>query len=151
MKYVAPRTAQYPLYKEAIVNFDDFNQANTLGAVAGPNFGAGAVALALALPPGCKVLDGILIVETPFTGGGATAFVINVGDINLATRYLAAQSVFAAPANAVPLVVPNFQNANGDDMIIAGVLTGGTGLTAGRLRIGVRYVMDKRSQEVEIL
>ena len=148
-KFQGPRTVQFPLYKEVIINFDDFIQANTSGATAGPAFGLGGVTFPMTLPPGTKVLDANLFVETAFTGGGATNFALNIGDVGNATRYGSAVSVFAAPATATPLTVPNVQGAAA--MTIAGVLTGGTGVTAGRIRIGVRYVMDKRSNEVEIL
>jgi hypothetical protein len=148
-KFQPSRTAQYTLYKEIVINYDDFIQANTSGAVAGPQFGAGGVTLATGLPPTARVIGVDLIVETAFTGGGATAFTLDVGDTGLATRYAAAQSVFAAPANAVPLTVPNVQGAL--PVTVKGNLTGGTGLTAGRARIGIRYVQDKRSNEVEIL
>ena len=148
-KFQPSRTTQYPQYKEVIVNFDDFLQANTSGAVAGPAFGLGGVTIPLTIAPGSKILDINLFVETPFTGGGATAFALNVGDASNATRYAAGQSVFTSPAAAVPLVVPNIQGALA--LAITGILTGGTGVTAGRLRIGMRYVQDKRSNEVEIL
>jgi hypothetical protein len=141
-KFIAPRSAQYPLFVTLLLNATD-----TVGVgAAATTIGAGG-SFPMALPPGARVVFGEAFVDTPFSGAGVSAAAITVGDAALATRYAPSFSVFASADEAV--VVPNFANGTGENVVVALAVTGGVA-TAGKVAVVIGYVVDGRSNENQI-
>lgn len=142
-KLIASRTAQWPLVAEFTFNFDD-TMANTAGATVdfGKTNTAATVVEAIPLPPGAVVVGGSVDTQTAFD---AATFNVSVGDSGSATRYLGATDRKAVGTSAL---VPTGYRGTGENIRIS--FTAADACTAGKMTVRVMYVVDGRSNEVQI-
>lgn len=164
MKRLASRTAQYPLYAEFAVNFNEFvidsvdGAKKTLGSTVAASTDPLEPALngpvantitfdVIPLPVGAVVTGGELLVET--AGVGPTAYTVQLGVAGNLAAYLAATSLLATGRTALLLTTPLVSDLAGNNLRATFVYTVANA-TAGRFRLRVQYTIDGRSQEVQI-
>lgn len=139
----ASRTAQWPLVAEFTFNFDD-TMVNTSGATVdfGKTNTAATVVEAIPLPPGAVVVGGSVDTLTAFD---AATFNVSIGDSGSATRYLGATDRKSAGTSAL---VPTGYRGTGENIRIS--FTAADACTTGKMTVRVMYVVDGRSNEVQI-
>lgn len=164
MKRLASRTAQYPLFAEFAVNFNEFvvdsvdGTKKTLGSTVAASTDplepglTGPVANTITfdvipLPVGAVVTGGELIVET--AGVGPTAYTVQLGIAGNLAAFLAATSILAVGRTALLLATPLVSNVAGNNLRATIAYTVANA-TAGRFRLRVQYTIDGRSNEAQI-
>lgn len=137
-KLNAARTAQTVLSAEFAWEIGD-TMVNTSGVE--DNFASAAAHVfdVINLPPGAILVGGELVVETAFNG---TTYPVVVGDSVTADRYLATADRKAAGRTALTLTG---RIGQGEPVRVTITPTGTT--TAGKARLRVLYVVDKRANE----
>lgn len=136
------RTAQYPLVAEFT-----FNLTDTVVDIAGVTkaFSAAApVFEPIALPMNAVVVGGDMTVET--VSNDSSTATIAIGDSASASRYLAATNLKAAARTALTLT--GFRGA-GENIRVT-LANAGADATAGKVSIRVMYIIQGRSNEVQV-
>lgn len=100
----------------------------------------GVAAPAIELPGGAIVVGGAVTVITPFNS--VTSDVLAVGDSVSGNRYLAAGNIHVA--GRVALIPTGYVMPNVGDLSVTLTAVGG-GLSAGKVRIEVEYVVEGRA------
>lgn len=165
MKKQASRSAQYPLFAEFVLNYNEWVQdavtlvKTTFGSSvanstdpteAGLVAGTGVVFDAIPLPVGAVIVGGEVIVEQAFVGIGAGATLI-LGVEGDTAAYLASTDLDAATANTrIPLLLTKSLASNGGKNLRLTTAGLTATATAGKLRIRVQYTIDGRTSEVQV-
>lgn len=165
MKKQASRSAQYPLFAEFVLGYNEWVQdavslvKTTFGSSvanstdpteAGLVAGTGVVFDAIPLPVGAVIVGGEVIVEQAFVGVGAAA-VLNLGVAGDTAAYLSAFDLDAAVVNArTPLLLTKALASNGGQNLRLTTSGLTATATAGKLRIRVQYTIDGRTSEVQV-
>ena len=174
MKKVASRSAQYPLFAEFVINFNEYvidsvsqvkktfgsavavdGNSNPLDPItgsveAGLTAGTAVTFDCIPLPVGAVIVGGEVIVETAFVGIGVGA-TLGLGTAASAAALLSAFDLDAAAAGsrtALLLTAPLVGNAGQNIRLTTAGLTATA--TAGKARIRVQYTIDGRSSEVQV-
>lgn len=165
MKKQASRSAQYPLFAEFVLGYNEWVQdavtlvKTTFGSSvanstdpteAGLVAGTGVVFDAIPLPVGAVIVGGEVIVEQAFVGIGAAATLI-LGVEGDTTAYLASTDLDAAVVNTrIPLLLTKALASNGGKNLRLTTAGLTATATAGKLRIRVQYTIDGRTSEVQV-
>lgn len=139
------RGAQYPLYKEFILNFNDtaIDSVALVSKSFGSNVADNIVFDGISLPIGSVVTGGELIVETAFVG--PTVATLAAGTAAAAASYLAATTLLTVGRTPLLLTSPLGSN-NGADVRLT-LATTVANATAGRARVRIQYTIDNRANE----
>ena len=141
---IPSRTAQYPLVAEFTFNFDDTMVPAAGGAAV--DFGATNTSATtveiIPLPPGATVIGGSVDRTTAFD---AATFNVTVGDEDDADRYLGTTDVKAVGSTAL---VPTGYKGIGQNIRLT--FTAADVCTTGVCTVRVEYVVDDRSNEVQV-
>lgn len=142
-KLTASRSAQWPLVAEFSFNFDD-TMDNTSGAEVdfGATNTAASVVEVIPLPPGAVVIGGSVDRSVAFD---AATYNVEVGDEDDADRYLASTDVKAVGSTAL---VPTGYRGTGQNIRVS--FTAADVCTAGSATVRVEYVVEDRSNEVQV-
>lgn len=157
MKTIASRAAQWPLFAELTVNFNDWvvdkldSGKKTLGSTVANSADPTEAGLtgpvantvvfeAINLPEGAVVVGGEVVVETPYAG--STAATLSLGDSGSATRYANAVDLKSAARTAVSL--SGYRTSENLRATLAYTVANAT---AGKATIRLMYVMPGRSNE----
>ncbi len=165
MKTLASRSAQYPLFAEFSLVFNEWVQDSvtlvktTFGSTVanstdplepGLVAGTGVVFDAIPLPVGAVITGGEVIVEQAFVGIGAGATLI-LGVTGDTACYLASTDLDAAVAGTrIPLLLTKVLASNNGQNIRLTTAGLTATATAGKLRIRVQYTIDGRTSEVQV-
>jgi hypothetical protein len=122
---------QYPLVAEAVLDYDDLLPSATEVDI-------------VKLPPGSRVLDVRVYVDTAFDAAGTDLF--SVGDSDSATLY--ANGVDVATTGAKTTAGFGKKYASSETLIGTYTHTS-TAPTAGSLRVTVTYVVEGRVNEIQ--
>jgi hypothetical protein len=98
---------------------------------------------AIELPPGAVVTDGSLV--TTEAWNSTTSDVMDVGDVTVQNRYLNDGNIRALAAR-VPLVPTGFVTTATQRWLTVRWVSGGGVPTTGKVRLHVRYYVDKRAE-----
>ena len=139
----ASRTAQWPLVATFSWNFDD-TMLNVAGASDEFKTAAAHVFDVIPLPPGATVIGGDFTVETTFAT--VSTYAVIIGDADVTNRYLGTSDYKAAARTAL---VPTGYVGTGQQIRVT-VTPTGSAATAGRATLRVEYVVNNRSNEVQI-
>lgn len=143
-KVIATRGAQWPLVAEFVFNPATDSVIDINGGVKDLNvFGTAIVFDAINMPTNAVVIGGEVVTE--IAGAGSTAFTVSVGDINSATRYLAATDRVAAGRSALTLT--GYLGV-GENIRISFTPTVANA-TAGRIVLRVQYVIRNKMNEAQ--
>jgi hypothetical protein len=163
MKLLASRTAQYPLHANFTFNWNNWVTdsvdltAKTLGstvALATDPAQAGLtgpvantiVFDAIPLPVGAVITGGSVIVETAYAG--STAATLSLGIAGTTTALASAVDLKTVARTALLLTTPLVANAGQN--VRATIAYTVANATAGKVRVDLVYIVDGRSQEVQI-
>jgi hypothetical protein len=163
-KKLASRTAQYPLFAECVLNYNDWvtdsvtGQKATLGStvaladsetVSGLINGKNTTVTfdAIPLPVGAVIISGEVLVETAWVGPTAT---VSVGIAGATTKYTTTSDM-AATTRVAFVITTNVELAsNGGENLRLTMAIGNTDATAGKVRIRVMYTIDGRMNETQL-
>lgn len=163
MKLLASRTAQYPLEANFTFNYNNYvtdssdGALKTLGSTAALSTdGAvtgltGAVAATIVfdcipLPVGAVITGGEIIVETAYAG--STAATLSLGISGSTTTLASSVSLLTAARTALTITSPLLCNSGQN--VRATIAYTVANATAGKVRVNLMYIVDGRSQEVQI-
>lgn len=165
MKLQASRSAQYPL--EASFDFSWNNwvvdsadgSKKTLGSTPALSTDPNEPALngpaantivfdAIPLPSGAVIIGGDVIVDTAYVG--PTAATISLGIAGSTTALANAVSLLAAAGTRTALTLTSELLAQGGQNLRATLAYTVANATAGKGRVRVQYVIDGRSNEVQV-
>lgn len=164
MKLLATRSAQYPLEAAFIFNYNNWVVdstdlvSRTLGATVATSTDPAAAGLTgaaaativfdcIPLPVGAVLTGGEVIVETAYAG--PTAATISLGIAGNTAALASAVDLKTAARTALTLTSPLLCNAGQN--IRATITYTVANATAGRVRVNLSYIVDGRSQEVQIV
>lgn len=122
---------QFPLVAEAVLDYDDLLPTATEVEI-------------IKLPPGARVLDVRLYVDTLFNAAGTDT--LSIGDSDSATLYANAVDVSSTGAKTTSGFGKKYASA---ETLIATYEHTSTAPTAGSARVEVTYVVEGRVNEIQ--
>lgn len=163
MKLLASRTAQYPLISNFTFNYNNWVTdsvdltAKTLGSTVATATDPAAAGLTgpvantivfdcIPMPVGAVITGGEVIVETAYAG--STAATLSLGIAGTTTALASALDLKTAARTALTLTTPLLANAGQN--VRATIAYTVANATAGKVRVNLAYLIDGRSQEVQI-
>jgi hypothetical protein len=164
MKLLASRTAQYPLTSNFTFNYNNWVvdsvdlTAKTLGSTTAAATDPAQAGLtgpvantivfdAIPMPVGAVITGGEVIVETAYAG--STAATLSLGIAGTTTALASAVDLKTAARTALTLTTPLLANAGQN--LRATIAYTVANATAGKVRVNLQYLVDGRSQEVQIV
>ena len=166
MKKLASRSAQYPLVQEFSFDFNDWvvDSADLVKKTLGSTVAAakdpaeagltGPVANTITfdcipLPVGAVLVGGELIIEQAYAG--STAATIQLGIAGALTTVLGSTSLMAAANTRTALLLTSaLQHVAGGANLRATIAYTVANATAGKCRVRLMYVVDGRTNEVQV-
>lgn len=163
MKLLASRTAQYPLSANFTFNWNNWVidtvdlTSKTLGSTVALSTDPSQTGLTgpvantitfdcIPMPVGAVIVGGEIIVETAYAG--TTVATLSLGIAGTLTGLASAVSIMTVARTALTLTTPLV--ANSGQNIRATIVYTVANATAGKVRVNLWYVIDGRSQEVQI-
>lgn len=122
---------QYPLVAEAVLSYADLLPSATLVSI-------------VKLPPGARVLDVRVYVDTAFNAAGTDT--LSIGDTTAATTYASAVDVSSTGAKTTAGFGKKYASG---DILTATYTHTSTAPTAGSARVEVEYVVEGRVNEIQ--
>jgi hypothetical protein len=162
----ASRTAQYPLVASFDFSWNDWvvdsvdGTKKTLGSTPALSKDPTEPALngpvantitfdCIPLPAGAQIIGGELVIETAYAG--STAATITLGVAGALTGLLGSTSLMAAANTRTPLLLTTALQSNAAGANVrATIAYTVANATAGKARLRLQYVVDGRSQEVQV-
>lgn len=159
-KKTAARSAQYPLFAEFVMNFNDWaidsvsavkkTLCSTVAASTDPTevgltAGTNLVFDAIPMPVGAVIIGGTVQVETAFNGTGTNT--VSVGIAGTTTAFTTTTDLETAGITAFALTTTLPLICNTGTNIRLTFANGGADATAGKVRVRVEYTIDGRANE----